>query len=145
MSLLDVIDDFATSDGEGAGLYLVARRAAGTVTAGRYAPGAITVLEITASVQPFGTNPLIVLPEGARVEDARAIYTATQLYPAPGEPDLVTIGGLTYAVFAVQGPYELDGDVTWIAYAARQDVPGAGGASAAVDGPATVVAEGAHA
>jgi len=125
MSLLDTITALATSDGDGDGAYTITRRAPGTTMLGRYTPGATSTFPITAVVVPFGQNELIVLPEGQHVEDTRVVYTSTHLHATPGAPDLITIGGDPFAVLAVQGPYELDGDTHFVAYVARQRIPGA--------------------
>lgn len=127
MSLEDVVDDFATRDGNGDGTYNVLRRSQGTYDAnGRYSgPGASTTLRIVASVQPVSGRDLVVVPVGQRTDEARVIYTATQLLTRTPtrEPDVITVGGEPYAVYRVDGPFELDDGITWRVYAARQVVP----------------------
>lgn len=119
MSVVQNIPDFRT------GVYTVSRPGAGTVSAGVYTPGAATTFTIDAVVQPVG-HDLRVVPEGRRVEDVRRIYTVTLLRSTASGPDVVTIDGDPYEVFRVDGPWTMDGETHYVAYAARQTVPGAG-------------------
>lgn len=120
MSLLDVIGDFAT------GTYTVTRRAAGVPVAGRVTPGAATTFDVVMSVQPTGARDQVVMPEGLHYEDAVVCYSATELKGATygtGQGDEFTFGGDTYRVFAVEGPWTMDGDTHWVCRAARRRVP----------------------
>ena len=123
MSLLDVIEDFATGDGQGAGEYLVTRRAAATLAKGRFTPGSTTTVLITATVVPYDGKELIVKPEGFNKGDVRKVFSATELLADAGREDVVTISGEAFKVFRVSGPWELDGESHWEALCARQAVP----------------------
>lgn len=98
MSVTDSIGALAT------GTYSVSRRASGSFTQGRYTPGTLALLTITASVQPVRGRDLRVLPEGQRAEDTRVVYTTTELRTRTDstEPDRVSIGGEPFNVFRVE-------------------------------------------
>lgn len=121
MSINENIADFATTDGNGDGTYTVTRNATGSTTKGRYTPGTPSTFPIVAVVEPVG-GQLQVVPEGRRATDVRKIFTATRLLIEP-DPDAITIGGETFIVYDVQGPWELDGDSHYECLAARQAVP----------------------
>lgn len=120
MSVTGVILDFPTSDGDGGGIYTVTRLATSTTfTSGRHVPGSSSTLQIAASVQPYQGKKLTIVPEGLRADDVRVIFTTTALKCDPGACDRIAIGGVAYVVFHVEGPWELDGDTHYRAYAAR--------------------------
>ena len=64
---------------------------------GRPTASAPTTVSITASVQPVAGKDLQRLPEGTRTEEARTLYTRTQLLDDP-EPDTVALEGATWQV-----------------------------------------------
>jgi len=119
VSVISVIDAFPTSDGDGAGVYTVTRRGAETVTSGLVTYAASTTFTIAASVQPPDGRVLRALPEGRHESDVRIVLTSTALRIA----DSVEIGDEAFEVFAVEGPYELDGDTHVEAQVARQVIP----------------------
>lgn len=100
MDLSSVVDSLAS------GTYAVTRRAAGSVTNGIYTPGGTTTLSVKASVQPVQPEEVQRLPEGTRINDAKAVYSAFPLKAASeagGTPgDLITIEGAPYEVVAVK-------------------------------------------
>lgn len=91
------------------GTVTVTRVAAGTVTNGRYTPGATSTFTLSpVGVVPGGSS-LKSLPEGRSADDVRTLYTTTKLIKLP-IPDRVTIDGVHYEVYSVQGPWTgLDG------------------------------------
>lgn len=98
MSLNAAIDDHAT------GTYTVTRRIGGAWTPdGEWVAGAPSTFDVVASVQPAGED-LKDLPEGLNLDDARMVYTATELIPlrAGVEPDHIAILGKDYRVDKVQ-------------------------------------------
>lgn len=88
------------------GLYTVTRTAEGVYdeNTGRYTPGAVTTLEISADIQPEGGRLIDDVPEtqGSR-DERRTCFTSTKLYTRePGfEPDVVTIDGERWRVDGV--------------------------------------------
>ena len=117
MSRLGAIDRFST------GSYTVTRPTAGTVAFGKTTPGVPTTFTISkASVQPVGED-LTVVPEGRSASDVKVIYTYTELRGGT-LPDVITILGQPYEVYRVQGPWTMRGETHWVAYAARQTIPG---------------------
>jgi hypothetical protein len=119
VSLLGVIGRLKT------GTYTVTRTPAGTYAAGRYSAGSPTTFTITAVVEPFGGREIKVLPEGQFAEDVRVLYTATELLTmSPTDvPDSVAIGGETYSVFKINGPWIMPRSTHYEVYVARQRVP----------------------
>lgn len=120
MTLPSVIPDFAT------GTYTVTRRAAGALVAGRLVAGATSTFSVVMSVQPTGARDQVLMPEGVHYEDAVVAYSATELKPQKvdtGHGDEFTHEGETYRVFAVEGPWTMDGDTHWVVRAARRRVP----------------------
>lgn len=120
MSLVPVIADFAT------GTYTVTRTAPGAFTLGRYAPGATSTFSAVMSVQPTGARDQVIMPEGIHYEDAVVCYVAEELHAfdaTTGAGDKFTYRGEVYRVFAVEGPWELDGGAHYVARASRQVVP----------------------
>lgn len=116
----DVAGDFAT------GTYTVTRRAAGAMAAGRYTPGASSTFTAIMSVQPTGARDQVIMPSGVHYEDAVVCYTATELRAhdaSTGAGDEFSFNGDTYRVFAVEGPWVLDGSTHYVARAARRAVP----------------------
>lgn len=73
---------------------------------GRWVSGAGTTSTITASVQPAGAKELDLLPEGDRVRDPRAVWTATELSTGGQHtgtsPDRLSVGGVVYEVRSVE-------------------------------------------
>ena len=127
MSLLDVICDMQTAspgDGNADGTYTVTRQAQGTYDSNGYfsGGGAVTTLKIVAIIVPLDGRELVVVPEGLRTQEQRKILTGTRLMTVTPTtvPDIVTIGGDPFAVYRCDGPFTLDGDSTYTAYAARQ-------------------------
>lgn len=125
MSLLTVIDRFNTPGGS-AGQYVVTRPAAGTYVKGDYVPGSVATFNITASVQPLDARHVAVLPEGVSVEDTRRLWTATLLQPgrADAEADIVALpseqGVELFWVFAIEGPWTMNGRTHYVATIARR-------------------------
>lgn len=121
MSLVGVIDDFAT------GTYTVTRTAVGAYdSAGRYTAGSTSTFSVVASVQPTSARDQVVMPEGIHYEDAVVVYVATELRAfdaSTGAGDTFPYRGDTYRVFSVEGPWELDGDAHYVARATRQAIP----------------------
>jgi hypothetical protein len=111
VSLLDVIDDFATAVS-----YAVSRPAVGSLTLGRYTPGSSSNFNIVAIIVPLSGRDLKVLPEGRRAEDTRKVITATQLKVG----DLITIDSQTWEVFHLDAPWIAFGDTHYNAFAALQ-------------------------
>lgn len=119
MALRSVIDSLAT------GTYQVSRTAAGVYDAnGRYTAGAVTSLDIIASVQPVGGRKLMDLPEGQRGDEIRVVYTRTELFSrAPGrDPDRVSIDGAAWTCVRVER-WQSFGDSHCKAYVARTELP----------------------
>lgn len=118
MSLLSVITRFAT------GTYTVTRTAAGGNTAGRYTAGATSTFSIVASVQPVTGRYLRVLAEGQRADEARLIFTSTELRTRTptNEPDLLAVDGETWEVFRVNRWQHL-GETHYVVMASRKVVP----------------------
>lgn len=100
MDFADLISDLST------GSYTVTRRAAAVDDGhGRMKPGAQSSFPIQAAcVQPRGRE-LLRLPEGRRADEARMVYTLTELLvggqAASHEADLILIDGATYEVSSV--------------------------------------------
>ncbi len=104
MDLSSVIGSFLT------GQYVVTRQApAKGYTAGRLDAPDTSTFTIDACVQPAGGRDLQRLPEGMRVMEIKAIFTATELKTAGSgqDPDLVTIDGEDYEVQKVERWAEL--------------------------------------
>lgn len=119
MALTDII----TQPGFYSGAFTVTRVALGTDDSnGRYIPGATTTFSIDANVQPVGSN-LKVIPEGYTADDVRIVRTATALVKLP-VPDLVTIAGIQYGVYRVDGPWSGFGCTFYNVYVARITHPG---------------------
>ncbi len=96
MSLLDVIAHFAGGQFEAG--YVVKRRAAGTLTLGRYAEGPLTTLTIEALVVPLSGKDLKVLPEGRRAEDSLKVISPTELKLG----DIITARGEDWEAYHVE-------------------------------------------
>ena len=118
MSVQDAIGSVGIKTGD----YTVTRTAASTVLQGRQVAGAPSTFSIAASVQPYNGTVLRVLPEGIHTEDVRHVYTTTELRARP-RPDKIAIGSSTFAVFAVEGPWDAFGGTHYIAHVARQELP----------------------
>jgi hypothetical protein len=113
MSILGAIADFAT------GVYTVTRRTAGTRVGGRWTAGASTGFPVQLCVQPPTGRELRDLPEGARGDDVRVVYTATELLLR----DEITLeDGDQYAVIRAER-WDLTGAVHWRCWIARVDKP----------------------
>lgn len=119
MSLLRVINTFAT------GTYTVTRTAAGTVTQGRYTPGAATTFAVRACIQPPKGRQLAPRPEGQKGEEVRTMFSPVQLLTrAPGqEPDVVTVAGEPWVVVEVQAWQSRAGHAHWRCQIARRIQP----------------------
>ncbi len=91
--------------------YSVTRRVAGTSSAGLLVAGSSSTVSIVASVQPPTGADLLRLPEGRRSEDARVLFTATQLYTggqgATYTADRLVIDGNLFEVSHVE-PWPAD-------------------------------------
>lgn len=88
------------------GTYTVTRVAPGTTAGGIYTPGSASAFSINASVQPLQAEQLERMPEGTRVDEARAVYTdgdlQTQEETSGRTADLITIEGRSYQVQSVR-------------------------------------------
>jgi hypothetical protein len=82
--------------------YTVTRRATGAYASGIWVDGATSTITIRAHVQPVTGRDLKTLPEGQRTEDARIVYTTTELKATAGGPDSIAIGGEAYEVIKVE-------------------------------------------
>lgn len=75
-------------------------------SSGRWVSGSGSTSTISASVQPAGPKELELLPEGDRVRDPRAVWTATELSAggqhAGTSPDRLSVGGVVYEVRSVE-------------------------------------------
>ena len=107
------------------GTYTVTRVANGTTVLGRYTVGGTSTFPIVAAVQPLGARVMIVLPEGVRADDVRLVHTVTPLHTRDnsGEADSISIGGETYYVWQVSGPWTIRGDTHYEAHVARRGKP----------------------
>lgn len=85
------------------GTYTVTRTARGTVTLGRYTPGATSTFPIVADVQDVTGDYLRDLPEGVRTEDARMVFTTTLLVAKSqtADADIISIDGDNWRVSRV--------------------------------------------
>lgn len=59
--------------------FTVKRYAAGEYIDGHYMPGAESLIEIIASIQPASPYEILQLPEGQRTKEAIKVYTTTGL------------------------------------------------------------------
>lgn len=104
MNVMELCEVFGT--GPAAGAYTVTRRAAGTYPGGVATPGTPSTITIEAAVQPLAGRDLKRLPEGRRAEEARTVFTVTELLVGgenqPHEADLISIDGGLYEVSSVQ-------------------------------------------
>lgn len=85
--------------------YTVSRRSPSAYVDGRLQPSTDSILVIDASVQPLvGPADLQRLPEGMRTDEARVIFTTTELFTqGPGQdPDIISIEGFAYEVHTVE-------------------------------------------
>ena len=108
------------------GTYTVTRTAGGSKLLGRYTPGASSTFPIDAVVQPYqGGRKMLPLPEGVRSEETKHIHTATALRTRDvgGEADAISIGGETYHVWAVEGPFTLGASTHYEVYASKRSKP----------------------
>jgi hypothetical protein len=80
------------------GTYAVSRPGADTYAAGIRTAGAPTAFNADMSIQPISGRDLRAMPEGIRAEDARAVWSSTELRVG----DVITISGEPYAVHRVQ-------------------------------------------
>lgn len=100
MDLAALVTSFAT------GTYTVTRKARGTTTHGRVNTGTTTTVTITASVSPASGADIQRLLQGRQVNEARTVFTTTQLYVggtgASYEADRVSIDGATWEVSHVE-------------------------------------------
>jgi hypothetical protein len=123
MSLLDCISRFSTASADGTPTgYSITRTASGTYDAnGLWVAGSTSIITTDASVQPY-SDDVDMVPEGVRREDVRVIFTPIALIKTP-TPDRITIAGDVFAVYAVNGPFNMSGVSTWRSYAARMVIP----------------------
>ena len=119
MSRLPSITRFAT-----AASYTVTRTAEGTLSNGRYTPGAETSTSIVAVIQPVNGRDLQALPEAQHSEEIRVCYTATRLYTREPnqDPDIVTIDSEDWEVIRVER-WEAWGVNHYRAFLARSETP----------------------
>lgn len=117
------LTDVIGRPGFNGGTLTATRKAAGTVTNGRYTVGASSTFSFYGAVQPMGSS-LKALPEGYAAEDGRRIYTTTQLVKLPF-PDEVTIDGEVFVVSHVDGPWTGFGGTHYCVTVARKNRPGA--------------------
>lgn len=107
--LSDVLETFGT------GVYTVTRPAVGSYDAhGRYVPGEDDEFEIEACVQPADGDSVQSLPEGLRRQNARVVFTVTELRAGGddfGKSDAVEIDGARWYVHSVEGPWNLTDDI----------------------------------
>jgi hypothetical protein len=99
------------------GTYSVSRPGADTWTAGLRSEGAPTVFTADMSIQPISGRDLRALPEGRRVEDARAVWSSTELRVG----DTITISDEPFEVYRVQDHTVIEASF-YRAWAARQVV-----------------------
>lgn len=110
MSLVEVIDDFAT------GTYTTSRPGAQTVTNGIVSHASSTVTTgVTMCIQPLSGRELKVLPEAYHKEEVRLVFTTFALKVL----DTITIDGETWTVFKVEAWQDFDSETHTRAYAAR--------------------------
>lgn len=113
MSLALVIASFKT------GTYSVSRPGADSYTDGIRTAGSPTVFTADMSIQPLSGRDLRALPEGRRAEDARVLWTSTELRKG----DVITIGSELFEVYNVKTHDVLQAGF-YRANAALQGVPG---------------------
>lgn len=79
--------------------YTVKRKAAGTISNGKFTDGTTTDVSITASVQPLKPQDIQQLPEGRRNSKLYYVFTSTSLNTVgTANPDSIVIGGETYEI-----------------------------------------------
>lgn len=94
--------------------YTVDRDTGSSYVNGRAVSGGTTVVNITASIQPFNGKEIERLPEGQRSNRTIKIYTTTRLFTArvngQTKPDLVNYDSTKFEVFHVENwtPTDLD-------------------------------------
>ena len=87
----------------GTGSYVVNRKDTPTYVKGRLQPYTSTSFTITASVQPLTGNDMRLLPEGARADNTKSLFTPTKLKTTgDAGPDVVVINSEDYEVFNVE-------------------------------------------
>lgn len=93
------------------GTYTVTRPGTPTLLNGRKVAASSTTFSIVGSVSPAPGKTLELLPEGYRGRAGVVVFTATKLQTAEGgqDPDLVSIGGQSYQVAALEDWSELGG------------------------------------
>lgn len=121
MALVDTIQTFRTAT------YTVTRTPAATYDShGRLVPGSPSTLQIDACVVPPDRGRFLeIKAEGFNVEDVMIAYTTTRLFPGSptNAPDAVAIDGDAHAVFKVIGPWQLEANIFYEVWAARQKAP----------------------
>ncbi len=84
----------------------VTRSTAGTLTLGVRSPGATSVVQVTASVQPLGPREIQLLPEGVRTRFPVKLFATSELRAAGdvtgAAGDKFTFAGRTFEVIAVE-------------------------------------------
>lgn len=82
----------------------------------------LSTFPIDAVVVPVTGRALMDLPEAQRTQEVKSIRTAAELKTRTeaNGPDQVAIDGDTYEVFEVHGPWKLEGEIHWRAYASRR-------------------------
>jgi hypothetical protein len=86
------------------GTYMVTRFTAASYTSGRLNSAATTSFEVSASVQPMGTDDLMRTPEGMRTRELRQVFCTALLSSGTVDvqPDLVSIDGASWEVQSVE-------------------------------------------
>lgn len=112
MTVTGAIGSFST------GTYTRTRYAPGTVTNGVGARGAPALASIVASVQPITGKDLQSLPEGRRADEAKAVFTTSELRVA----DRVAIGGDVLEVDKVE-QWDAFGATYYRAVCSRRTMP----------------------
>ena len=91
------------SDGNVYDEYTIKRFATGHNVNGRWVHGLVSAVEITASVQPFNSRQLLLLPEGKRDRGWVKVFTSTELTCLKGdggkqEGDQILFKGFYYEI-----------------------------------------------
>lgn len=105
--------------------HLVTRTTNPTPVNGIAQAGAVSTLKIQAVAQPVTGRFLQLLPEGLHADEARVLYTTTELFTvrSGGRPDRVTIDSEQYEVFRVDKHPQLSGGPHYVVMASRLALP----------------------
>lgn len=117
MQLNSVIDDLKT------GSYQVTRPGPSVYLNGiRQAAITLSTFPIDAIVVPVSGRALQNLPEAQRTQEVISIRTAVELKTRTDDsgPDQISVEGSTFEVFQVHGPWKLEGEIHYRAFASRR-------------------------